>query len=98
MKYAYPDVKLTQDQCTSDFSAQTYIGHLKEHADCLLGIDNMDKLHLYNYPMKYEYHTETDNTSLLSRDYTYKYRMRIGSVIWSVTLGRYGVMYAVVTL
>ena len=33
VKYAYPDVKLTQDQCTSDFSAQTYIGRLKERAD-----------------------------------------------------------------
>ena len=48
--------------------------------------------------MDSEYHPETDVTPLLSREDISKYRMLIGSVILYVTLGRYDVMYAVVTL
>ena len=66
MKSADTDVKLTQDQWTSAFSAQTYIENLTERVDPLLGLDNVDKMNHYNVPMDYEYHPDTEDTPLLA--------------------------------
>ena len=44
------------------------------------------------------YHPESDKTDFLSGEEIGFYRMMIGSAMWAVTLGRYDIQYATITL
>jgi hypothetical protein len=75
-------------------SAKTYIKRISEKVESLLGW----KLKNYGSPMDPEYHPELDTSSLLQPDDASKYRMLIGSLNWTVTLGRFDVYYVTQTL
>ena len=78
---------------TTTWSAKTYLKNVCEKIETLIG-----PLRCYAHPMDPEYRPELDETPLLALDDVSKYRMLIGSGQWVISLGRFDVMYAVVSL
>ena len=62
------DVKLSQDQWTPSFSAQTYIEHPTERLYPLLGLENVYNMNHGNSSMESEYHPDTEDTPLLDNN------------------------------
>ena len=74
-------------------SAKTYIGAL---IPCVKVIVGSFQHHMF--PMDPTYRPESDKTDFLSEEEIGFYRMMIGSAMWAVTLGRYDIQYATISL
>ena len=75
-------------------SAKTYIKRLVEKIERIMSWD----LRKYNSPKDPNYYPERDKSELLSEDNHTIYRIFIGSLNWTVTLGRYDVQHSVTIL
>jgi hypothetical protein len=75
-------------------SAKTYIGNSVEKFERMFEHPMRES----KYPMAEGYHPELDDTVLLDDSMSTKYRAIIGSLNWTVILGRFDVMYATNTL
>ena len=75
-------------------SARTYIKNVCEN------IEKMFQITLKNYhsPLEGGYHPELDESNYLSDEEISKYRMLVGSMSWAVTIGRFDVMFASITM
>ena len=76
------------------WSAKTYITSVTEHIEKLYRVEPKN----YQSPMESTYRPELDVTELLTESERTQYQMLIGCGNWVVTLRRYDVHYAVVTL
>lgn len=79
---------------TSKLSARTYIKNVCEKIEKLFQIT----LKNYHSPLEGGYHPELDDSNYLGDDEVSKYRMLVGSMSWAVTLGRFDVMFASITM
>lgn len=79
---------------TLAWSAKTYITSVTERIEKLYGVE----LKNYQSPMESTYRPELDATELLTESERTQYQMLIGCGNWVITLGRYDVHYAVVTM
>jgi len=75
-------------------SAKTYITNICEKIERIFKI----KLKNYHSPLEGGYHPELDQTDLLDEEGITNYRMLIGSLNWTVTLGRFDIMFLVVAM
>jgi hypothetical protein len=75
-------------------SVKTYIGNSVEKFERMFEHSMRES----KYPMAEGYHPELDDTMLLDDSMSTKYRAIIGSLNWTVILGRFDVMYATNTL
>ena len=75
-------------------SARTYIKNVCDK------IERVFNLTLKNYhsPLEGGYHPELDTSELLDEVGISQYRMLIGSMNWAVTLGRFDIMFAAITM
>ena len=75
-------------------NAKTYIKNVCSK------IENLCELTLKHFdtPMATDDHPETDDTTVLDEKTHSIYRLLIGSAQWTITLGRFDIMYAVATL
>ena len=80
---------------TFAFGAKTYLSNVCERIEKLLMNIVLKK---YETPLATEDHPETGDTGLLDSDAHSKYRMLIGSGQWSITLGRFDVMFVIQTM
>ena len=78
---------------TTTWSAKTYLKNVCDKIEKLMG-----PLRSYSHPMDPNYRPEIDDSPLLSEDEVAKYRMLIGTGQWVISLGRFDVMYAVVSM
>ena len=79
---------------TYTLSARTYIKNVTEKVERMYETE----LRHHASPMDSSYRPELDDTELLAPLEITKYQMLVGSANWVITLGRFDVMYAVVTL
>ena len=77
-----------------EFSAKTYIKNVCDKIEKLLEIT----LKNYGSPMDVGDHSETDESDLLPPDQIPIYQMLIGCAQWAVTIGRFDIQYATITL
>ena len=77
-----------------EFSARTYIKNICEKIETFLGLN----LNNYGSPMEVRDHSETDDSELLPPEQISIYQMLIGCAQWAVTIGRFDVQYATITL
>ena len=75
-------------------SAKTYIKNICKKIEKTMEC----QLKNYHSPLEGGYHPELDQSEPLSTSQIPKYRMLVGCANWAVTLGRYDIMYAVVTM
>ena len=80
-------------------SATTYVQNIVEKFKQLLG----EGVEHYAFPsratpMAEDYHPELDESTILDEEQGSRYRSIIGSLMWAVTLGRFDIQYATVTL
>ena len=78
---------------TFALSAKTYIQGLAPRIEKYVG-----SFQHHCFPMDPKYRPEVDTSTLLQGEDVTVYRMMIGSALWAVTLGRYDVQYATITL
>ena len=78
----------------SKLSAKTYIKNVCEKIEKLFQIT----LRNYHSPLESGYHPELDDSCYLSDEDVSRYRMLVGSMYWAVTLGRFDVMFASITM
>ena len=52
----------------------------------------------YKTPMDKDYHPELDDSPLLNAEFHSRYRSMVGSLNWTITIGRFDIQYAVTTL
>ena len=76
------------------FSAQTYIKNVIPKFEALFG----HSLNATKTPMAEECHPETDDSPLCSPDDGAKFRSIIGCANWMITLGRFDIHYATMSL
>jgi hypothetical protein len=77
-----------------EFSGKTYIKNVCEKIEKLLGVN----LKNYGSPMEVGDHSEMDETDLLPPEQIPIYQMLIGCAQWAVTIGRFDIQYATITL
>ena len=87
-------VKPDKNGCRTKISAKTYIVNVCEKIERIFDT----KLRNHHSPLEGGYHPELDTSTLVSDEDISKYRMLIGSLNWAVTLGRFDVMFAAVTM
>ena len=78
---------------TYALSAKTYINGLVPRVEKIVGT-----FQHHSFPMDPSYKPESDKTDLLTGDDITVYRMMIGSAVWAITLGRYDIQYATISL
>ena len=83
-----------KSKSTTYLSAKTYIENVCEKIEKSLD----SKLKGYAMPMNPDYRPEIDDSELLSPEMVSKYRMLVGSALWSTVLGRFDVLYTTNTL
>jgi len=83
-----------KDGYRTKISARTYIVNVCEKIERMLD----KQLRNYHSPLEGGYHPELDTSDLVSDKDISKYRMLIGSLNWAVTLGRFEMMFAAVTM
>ena len=79
---------------TTAISCRTYITQITAKIEKLFETE----LRHYGSPMDPNYRPETDETELLPELMIPKYQMLVGCANWVVTLGRFDVYYATVTM
>ena len=52
----------------------------------------------FKTPMDKDYHPELDETPILDAEQHSRYRSMVGSLNWTITIGRFDIQYAVTTL
>ena len=77
-----------------EFSAKTYVKNVCEKIEKLLDIS----LKNYGSPMETGDHPEVDETDLLDPEQVSIYQMLIGCAQWAVTIGRFDIQYATITM
>lgn len=78
----------------TSLSAKTYAHNIVEKFEKLF----QSEFRKYKTPMSEEYHPEIDESPLLDASDISVYRGLIGSANWMITLGRFDIAYAVVSL
>ena len=78
---------------TYALSAKTFISTLIPRVEAVVG-----SFQHHMFPMDPSYRPESDKTELLTGEEISFYRMMIGSAMWAVTLGRYDIQYATISL
>lgn len=87
-------IKNADGSKTTILSAKTYIKNVCDKIENLLEV----RLRSYDAPLEAGYHPELDDTEFLYGSDISKYRMLVGCANWAVTLGRYDIMFATVTM
>jgi len=88
-------IKCEAQTMLTKISAKTYIANVCDKIERVFDIT----LKNYHSPLQGgDYHPEQDESELLDDVDISKYRMLIGSINWPVTLGRFGVMFPVITI
>ena len=77
------------------YGPTTYIDRLKDQYQTLFGENPSTR---YTAPIEKDSHPELDTSPLLDEDMTAKYQSIIGALQWVVTLGRFDIAVAVMTL
>ena len=101
--FSFPDYYLGGDyvkttnsrgEKASYLSAKTYVKNVCAKIESTFDL----KLQPSNLPFDPKYHPEIDDSPLLPPSEVSKYRMLIGSALWSTVLGRHDILYATGTL
>ena len=90
----YAKTKDEQGNSVSYLSAKTYIKNVCAKIEATFDIT----LRPSSLPFDPDYHHEIDESPLLASNDVSKYRMLIGSALWSTVLGRHDILYATGTL
>ena len=90
----YLDEHWAKDGKFVALSAKTYIQNVIPKFEELLG----ETFRAIKTPMEENYHPETDDSPLLDSENASKFRSIIGSINWIITLGRFDVNYAFMSL
>jgi hypothetical protein len=88
------DPELIAMDIKTALSAETYIKNTLEKFERTFG----EELKLFKTPMAENAHPELDESERLSSEHATLYRAIIGSLNWTVILGRFDIMYATNTL
>jgi hypothetical protein len=88
------DPELMEKGIKTALSAETYIINSVEKFERMFG----EGLKTQKSPMVEASHPESDDSAFLSREKSTQYRAIIGSLNWTVILGRFDIMYATNTL
>ena len=91
LKVTLPNDK--EKQISYALSAKTYINALIPRVEKIVG-----SFQHHMFPMDPSYRPESDKSELLTGDDISVYQMMIGSAMWAITLGRYDVQYATISL
>ena len=76
------------------YGAQTYVRRLVKNYNVMFGEDPTE----YQCPMEKDYHPELDDTPLCSPDDVAKYQSLIGALQWTISLCRFDIAHAVMTM
>ena len=92
-------IKWQDEPTIYQLSATTYVKNIIDKFKKLLG----EGLEHFDFPSKptpmaEDYHPELDESALLDEEQSTRYRSIIGSLMWAITLGRFDIQYATVTL
>jgi hypothetical protein len=85
------------DEGTLCMSPQKYITRMHDSYVPRLVFGEKAKLNVYS-PLEKGDHSELDNTEFLDMDGVQKYQSLIGSMQWAISLGRFDIATAVMTL